>query len=61
MLIWSMACHGAETGTLLKIKNEWKVLKFDKGEGWRTSFRPIMWKIKEYYIQSCKKETSYTV
>jgi len=56
-----MACHGAETGTLLKIKNEWKVLKFDKGEGWRTSFRPIMWKIKEYYIQSCKKETSYTV
>jgi hypothetical protein len=37
------------------IRNEWKVLKFDKGEGWR-SFGPIMWKIKEYYIQSCKKK-----
>jgi len=29
-----------------QIRNTWKVLKCDAGEGWRRSVEPIMWEMK---------------
>jgi hypothetical protein len=39
--IWSIT-YVAETWTLWKVKNIWKVLKCDAGEGWRRSVGPIV-------------------
>jgi hypothetical protein len=35
-----------------QIRNTWKVLKCDAGEGWRSSVGPIMCEIKKYYLES---------
>jgi hypothetical protein len=39
--IWSIALYGAESWTLLAIRNTRKVLKCNAGDGWR-SVGPIM-------------------
>ena len=34
------------------IRNTWKVLKCGAGEGWRRSVGPIVFEMKQYYIES---------
>jgi hypothetical protein len=38
--------------------NNWKVLKFGAGEGWRRSFGLIMLEMRKYYIESGRRGIS---
>jgi hypothetical protein len=58
---WSIALYGSETWALQSVAQKYlKVLKHGARERWRTSVGLIACEMKKCYIQSRRREISYT-